>query len=80
MWQNLDLARFTAVSGVDVVPIVIEATRAPMPDDGLARDWPPPDFGIEKHRIYMVQWYAFAALAIVLWLVHARRRAPRADD
>jgi len=80
VWQNLDLERFAAVTGVLVLPIVIEATSEPVPDDGLVRDWPSPDFGIEKHRIYMVQWYAFAALAIVLWLVHACRRAPRADD
>jgi surfeit locus 1 family protein len=79
VWQNLDLGRFTAATGLKVLPVIIEATGTPVPDDGLVRDWPAPDFGIEKHRIYMVQWYAFAALAIVLWLVYARRRAPRAD-
>ena len=31
--------------------------------DGLVRDWPAPDFGVEQHRSYMVQWYSFAALA-----------------
>jgi len=41
------------------------------------RDWPAPDFGVEKHRIYMFQWYAFAALALVLWLaLNLRRRGP----
>jgi surfeit locus 1 family protein len=78
VWQNLDPARFSAATGVAVLPIVIEATRAPSPDDGLVRDWPAPDFGVEKHRIYMVQWYAFAALALVLWLAfNLRRRWPR---
>ena len=48
---------------------------APMPDDGLLRDWPAPDFGIETHRIYMVQWYAFALLAAGLWLWFHRPRA-----
>jgi cytochrome oxidase assembly protein ShyY1 len=81
VWQNLDPARFVAATGVEVLPVMIEATRAPVPDDGLVRDWPAPDFGVEKHRIYMLQWYALAALAIVLWLVvHLWRRAPRADD
>jgi surfeit locus 1 family protein len=81
VWQNLDPARFTATTGVEVLPVMIEATRAPVPDDGLVRDWPPPDFGVEKHRIYMVQWYALAALAILLWIVvHVRRRASRSDE
>jgi surfeit locus 1 family protein len=75
VWQNLDPARFAAATGVAVVPAMIEATAPPAPDDGLVRDWPAPDFGVEKHRIYMLQWYAFAALAIVLWIVAALRRA-----
>ena len=73
--QNLDPARFAATTGLAVLPAVVEATAAPVPDDGLVRDWTAPDFGIETHRIYMVQWYAFALLAIVLWLGFHRPRA-----
>jgi surfeit locus 1 family protein len=74
--QNLDPARFAAATGLAVLPAVIEATTAPMPDDGLLRDWPAPDFGIETHRIYMVQWYAFALLATALWFwLHRPRGA-----
>jgi surfeit locus 1 family protein len=50
---------------------------APVPDDGLLRDWPAPDFGVATHRIYMVQWYAFALLAAGLWLWFHRPRAAR---
>lgn len=74
VWQNLDPARFAAATGLPVLPIVVEATDG---DDGLVRDWPRPDAGTEKHRIYMMQWYAFAALAFGLWawftLVRRRR-------
>jgi surfeit locus 1 family protein len=77
--QNLDSVRFTAATGVRVLPVVIEQTTAPVPDDGLVRDWPAPDFGIDRHRIYMVQWYAFAALAIALWLILNLRRPPPQD-
>jgi hypothetical protein len=81
VWQNLDPARFTAATGIPVLDAIVEATRAPVPDDGLVRDWPAPDFGIEKHRIYMLQWYAFAALAVALWIVvPLRRRAAGTDD
>jgi surfeit locus 1 family protein len=74
VWQNLDPAKFAAATGLAVLPIVVEATEG---DDGLVRDWPRPDAGTDKHRIYMVQWYAFAALAFGLWawftLVRRRR-------
>jgi surfeit locus 1 family protein len=75
VWQNLDPARFAAATGVAVLPVVIEQTAAPAPDDGLVREWPAPDFRIDTHRIYMVQWYAFAALAIALWLMLNLRRS-----
>lgn len=77
--QNLDLRRFEAASNVPVLPVVVEATAAPVPDDGLVRERPLPDFGIDTHRIYMVQWYAFAALVVALWVWFHRpgKRAAR---
>ena len=67
LWQHIDPARFASATGVGVLPIVVEALDSPG-EDGLARDWPLPDVGIEKHLGYMVQWYAFAAMAAGLWL------------
>ena len=66
--QHLDPRRFAVATGLPVLPIVIEATAATGNDDALVRDRPAPDFGGERNRIYMVQWYAFAALAAGLWL------------
>ena len=68
VWQHLDPKRFTEATGMTVLPIVVEATAPTGGDDALVRDWPAPDFGIEKHWIYMLQWYSFAVLAIALWL------------
>jgi cytochrome oxidase assembly protein ShyY1 len=68
LWQHLDPGRFTQTTGIAVLPAVIEQTEPATIDDKLVREWPAPDFGIDQHRIYMVQWYAFAALAISLWL------------
>ena len=68
VWQHLDPQRFTEATGVAVLPIVVEATVPTGGDDALVRDRSSPDFGIEKHWIYMLQWYSFAALAIALWL------------
>jgi len=80
VWQNLDPARYAAATGLAVLPVIVEATSAPVPDDGLVRDWPAPDFGIETHRIYMVQWYAFALLAAVLWLWFNRPQRAAGND
>ena len=67
VWQNLDLAEFARVSGLTLAPLVIE--QAPGNPDGLIRDWPAPDSGREKNVSYMWQWYSFAALTVVLWLI-----------
>ncbi len=67
VWQNLLLERYRAWSGLKVQPFVIEQTGDAA--DGLVRDWPRPDTGVEKHRIYMMQWYAFTALALFLYVI-----------
>jgi surfeit locus 1 family protein len=77
VWQNLDPARFASATGLRVLPIVLEQTAAIDGSDKLVRNWPAPDFGIERHRIYMVQWYLFAAMVAGLWLFSNLRRARR---
>ncbi len=72
--QNLDIARIAEFTGLPLLPFVIEQTSDSA--DGLVREWPAPDFGIEQHRSYMLQWYAFALLGCVLWLtLNWRQRA-----
>jgi surfeit locus 1 family protein len=66
LWQHVDPARFAAVTGVDVLPIVIDATGPG--DDGLLRDRTFPQLDSERNLSYMLQWYAFAALAAGLWV------------
>ena len=76
--QHLDPRRYAEATGLPVLPIVIETTAPTAGDAALVRDWTAPDIGIERHRIYMVQWYAFAAMALGLWLWFAvRPRDPR---
>jgi surfeit locus 1 family protein len=78
--QNLDIDRIAASSGLTLLPFVVELSDPVTPPDGLLRDWPQPDFGIERHLSYMVQWYSLAALAIVLWLVLNWRRRVESND
>lgn len=68
VWQHLDPRRYAEATGVPVLPIAIEATLPTAGDAALIRDWPGPGQSVERHRIYMVQWYAFAAMAFGLWL------------
>jgi len=70
--QNLDVPAFAAETGLQLLPIVIEQHSDS--GDGLLREWPRPDLGIEKHESYSLQWYSFAALAIVLAVVFSFRR------
>jgi surfeit locus 1 family protein len=72
--QNLDIERIAASSGLNLLPFVVEQTDPVIPPDDLLREWPRPDFGIERHLSYMVQWYSLAALTIALWLALNWRR------
>jgi surfeit locus 1 family protein len=67
LWQHLDVRRYAEATSLSVLPVVLEATLPTGGDDALVREWPAPDLGIERHRIYMVQWYAFAAMALAFW-------------
>ncbi len=71
--QNLDPSRIARATGLALLPVVIEEDAGDAAD-GLVRRWPAPDFGIDTHRNYMLQWYAFASLAAALWLGFAWRR------
>ena len=65
VWLHLDPARFAKATGVDVLPIVVEALGPN--EGGLLRDWPVPASDSGRNLSYMMQWYAFAATAAGLW-------------
>ena len=67
VWQNVTREQFSAWSGFTLEPYVIEQHSAL--DDGLVRDWPRAEIGAEKNDAYALQWYALAALSIILLFV-----------
>lgn len=71
--QHLDLKEFAVETGMPLQAFVIEQHSA-LPD-GLVREWPRPDAGIEKNQGYALQWYSLAALAVVLAVVLSFRKA-----
>jgi surfeit locus 1 family protein len=62
--QNVDLQAFAAETGLALQPIILQEHEGPA--DGLTRDWPRPDTGVEKHAAYALQWYSLGALAVLL--------------
>jgi surfeit locus 1 family protein len=70
--QTLDIGEFAAQTGLRLRPFFLEQ-HSPA-DDGLARDWPRPDAGVAMHEGYSLQWYSFAVLAAVLFIVLSFRR------
>ena len=74
--QSVDLKEFALESGLTLQAFVIEQHAGLA--DGLLREWPRPDAGIEKNQAYSLQWYSLAALAVVLFIVLSfkRREAP----
>jgi surfeit locus 1 family protein len=67
VWQNLVLDRYREWSKLELQPVVIQQTGAAA--DGLVREWDRPDAGADRHRAYALQWFALAALALLLYVV-----------
>lgn len=75
VWQNLTLDRYRQAFPIAVQPVVIQQ-ESPL-DDGLVRDWDPPNLGVDMHYGYAFQWLALSATVLVFYLVtHVRRRLP----
>jgi surfeit locus 1 family protein len=77
VWQNLDFARYAAVSRLTLQPVLLLQTSAQ--PDGLQRNWPRPDTGVSMHLGYAFQWYSLAATLAVLWLVMNVKRDRKND-
>lgn len=41
---------------------------------GFVRDWQPPGMSPLRHWAYAIQWWAFAALALILWVALSLKR------
>ncbi len=72
IWPNLTLERFTKGRGIAIEPYLLLQTNDA--EDGLVRSWELPATGAEKSQSYAVQWFAFAALAVVLYVALNLRR------
>ena len=71
--QNLDLVRFSREIGRPLLDVSI--LQSGPPGDGLLRDWPRVNVGVEKHHGYAFQWFALGGLITLLygWFQIVRR-------
>ncbi|TSH93332.1 SURF1 family protein [Verticiella sediminum] len=61
--QNLTVAALADATGLPLLPMVLEQRNDT--GDGLLRDWPSPVVDVAKHKGYALQWFAFAAIALI---------------
>lgn len=64
--QNIDLAQFQHETGLSLLPITLQQTGAA--SEGLLRDWPAVNLGVEKNLGYALQWFGLSTLVVVLYL------------
>lgn len=76
VWQNLVLERYRQAVPIAIQPIVIQQESAL--EDGLVREWAPPDAGIDRHYGYAFQWIALAVAILVFYVVTHVTRTPSA--
>jgi surfeit locus 1 family protein len=83
--QNLEVSSYAAETGLNFRPWVLvqleesgAATSAGVGSDGLMRQWPAPDTGLQKHHGYAFQWFSLSVLTLTLYVwfqvIRPRRR------
>ncbi|HVE54249.1 MAG TPA: SURF1 family protein [Ramlibacter sp.] len=72
--QNLDISSFASEFGLDLLPVSVVQRDGPegpgSATDGLQRHWPAPATDVHRHHGYAFQWFALAAVIIVLYAWH----------
>ncbi len=78
--QNLDLDQYRSQTGLPLEAFTVRELGPP--SQGLRRQWPVINFGIEKHYGYAFQWFALALLiaGLYLWFQFFRRPAAISQD
>ncbi|MEG2818833.1 MAG: SURF1 family cytochrome oxidase biogenesis protein, partial [Comamonas sp.] len=80
--QNADIPAWAQQSGLSLLGLSILQTGAA--GDGLLRDWPVINAGVQKHYGYAFQWFGLCLLIVLLyvWFQLVRRfflRRPAGD-
>ncbi len=75
--QNLDLDVYAQRTGLKFLPVVLMQHSGGV-GDGLKKVWPEPSVDSDKNVGYAMQWFGFAGIVLIAFLVvvwrHVRRR------
>lgn len=77
LWQVLNLSAYRRAFGLPAAEFIVLQTGGQA--DGLVRDWPRPDAGVDRHRGYALQWYGLAATAAVTTGLYVLRKRSRKE-
>ena len=82
--QNLGIDAYAQEVALRLRPWALVQDDSPdSAPDGLLRQWPAPDTGLQKHYGYAFQWFSLSALTALLYawfqLIRPRRHAARAQ-
>jgi surfeit locus 1 family protein len=69
--ENLVIERERERLGLALQPFMVLQTSPA--NDGLVRDWARPDTNVARHRSYALQWYSFAALTVIFYVLVCTR-------
>ena len=67
VWSTLYIDRYQEQTGLILQPILIQQEGAF--EDGLIREWIRLDTGSSKNLGYAFQWYSFAVLTVIIFMV-----------
>ncbi len=70
--QNVQLAQFAAYRHIQLLPYVIQEMGGQ--HDGLVRNWPQPNVGINTNYGYAFQWFSMTALGLGLTIYFLGKR------
>ena len=78
--QNIDVAQLATETGLHLLPVTLQQTGPA--SEGLLREWPAINLGVDKHYGYAFQWFGLSALiaALFLWFQLVRRIVFRSKD
>jgi len=64
--QNIELSDYIKETGLDLLPVCVLQTD---PDgEGMSRNWPVLNAGVQTHYGYAFQWFALSALISILYI------------
>jgi surfeit locus 1 family protein len=72
-----DIGELAQALGAPLAPRIV--LLDPDATYGFVRDWQPPGVSPLRHLSYAIQWWCFAALAVIVWAVMSARRGARRE-